>query len=568
MSNGIIAAADTAAPRAEGWVHLDDWSPGVWDNTYIAVDGQIISAPLGAGNPDATFCCASLPGGGLGPLPARAAVFDFTPDFPGTTATLYVTGFICNPGLASGDEELVILLEGDDGTNHYVIAYSIIPQTSGSHFITGPTSTNPSTSDVFGSPYPAWTRISSQPVIGDPDYVIPTPVLVFPTSVVTDAHGGQGHLWCYPPVSAPTTFAAQDLIDPMTSGNTGPVICDDSRVIVPGPVTYSWPVSGGVATNENICFTDPPESQDFGMQNTILAAESPWGYGAWGSISVGELLLVKKYGGAVVVIGDIDAPSSVISLPGVESVGNFVGRAAPTNIGVVYCSENRGAWAWNGGNVAQKISLQLRDDFYDAFNGIIPSENFGFYVQKWQNWLLFSNNLLYDADTNAWWPLYPRNGMGNEMVIGQTFFWFSQARAGSQMYAAPLRLGNADDYGTDWYSRFDSLIPAPHWQWASLPIHLVPTADRTVDIRQVVLRVSSPDSTGGSVTVTIGSWTATTDDTIGLFPTTFRFNAGTGALGLSDIEVLITADNDAGSAPILHSLDIAYNIRAGVPTDN
>jgi len=568
MSNGITQAADQNTARVEFYCHIDDWSPGCWDNTYIVRDGTIVSAPLGAGSPDATFCCASLAGGGLGPLPGIGASFDYPEAYPGTTDTLYVTCFIVNPGLASGDEELVIVVEGDDGTNHYVRAWSFVPQTAGINAIANVTETDPSTSDIFGAPYPAWTRISSQPVIGDPDYVIPTPVLIFPGTVVTDPHGSQGHIWCYPPVDAPTSFAAQDLIDPMTSGNAGPVICYGDRVIVPGPVTYSWPVSGGIATNENICFTDPPESQDFGMQNTILEAEEPWGYGAWGSVSVGELLLIKKYGGALVIIGDIDAPTSIIPLPGVESVGDFVGRAGSTNIGVVYCSENRGAWLWNGGNTATKISAQLRDNFYDDEVGIIPSLNYGFYVQKWQDWILFSNNMLYDADTQAWWPLYPRNGMGNDAVPGQTFFWFSPARAGSQMYAGPIRIATSGPYDGPWVVRFDSEIPAAHWQWVSLPIHVVPTADRVVDVRQVVIRASSPDATGGTITVKIGTWTATTDDAIGLFPTTFRFNAGAGALGLSDLVVEITGDNDAGSAPILNSIDIGYNIRASVPTDN
>jgi hypothetical protein len=100
-------------------------------------------------------------------------------------------------------------------------------------------------------------------------------------------------------------------------------------------------------------------------------------------------------------------------------------------------------------------------------------------------------------------------------------------------------------------------------------MHVVPTADRVVDVRQVIMRLSSPDdSTTATATITIGTWTATTDVLIQAGITTFRFNCGVGALGLHDITVEITGDNDSGSAPILHTLDIGFNIRAGVETDN
>jgi hypothetical protein len=461
-------------------------------------------------------------------------------------------------------------MEGDDGTDHYVLGYSYVPQTTTAHGLANVTTTNPTTPGIFGAPYPAWTRMSSQPVIGDPDYIVPTPVLVFPGSVLTDASTNSGHIWIYPPVGSPTSFSCQDLVDPGVTGVSGQVITYGDRILVLSGVGYSWPVSGGISTNENINFTDPPEGEDYLDQQTILVAEDPWGYGAWGSISVGELVLIKKGTGGVIVTGDIESPNSVIYLPGIQSTGDIVGRANANQIGLIYCSEGRGAWLWNGGNTSEKISPQLRDNFFDCASTVIPSNNYGFYSESWQDWIMFSNNWLFNPDTNSWWCIWPQLGEGNDEVIGQTYFWWTKGRLGYQRYAAPLKIDNVGDYGTNWFSRFDSTVPASNWSWTSLPMHVVPTADRVVDVRQVVLRLSSPDGTAPVATVQIGSWVGRTIDTgttIGRNPTTFRFNAGAGSLGLEDITVQILGENTDGSAPILHSIDIGFNIRAGVAAD-
>lgn len=565
MSNQIIKA--DSGDRVQQWLHLDDFSPGIWDGSYISSANPTISAPLGAAAPGQTFCCASLPQGGLGPLPGIDYINAYEEPFPGTTTSLYVVGFALNPGLQSGAEELIIVLEGDDGTSHYVQAWSTEPATADINSILS--TTNPSTPGFFGAPYPAWTRMSTQPVIGDPGYVVPSPVLIFPSAVLTDGHGDQGHLYAYPPVTDPTSYSVQDLIDPTTSGVTGQVVTYNSRVQVLSGVGYAWPIPGGISTNENINYTDPFGSDAYGNQQVILAAEQPWGYGAWGSVSVGELILIKKSGGGVVMNGDISAPNSVIPLPGIESTGDFVGKADASSIGLVYCSQNRGAWLWNGGNTSQKISSQIQDNFYDASSTVIQSNNYGFCASHWQDWVLFSNNWLFDPDTGAWWILWPTTNNGNSKVIGYTFWWWQQGRLGYQVYAAPLKLGVTGDFSTNWYARFNSETAAGHYSWTSLPMHVVPNATRVVDVTQVIVRCSSPDGTGGTVTANIGDWSATTDGVIGSNPTTFRFNAGNGCLGLSDITLNLTSETATdGSAPIIDSVDIGFSTRARQGSDN
>lgn len=537
------------------WVHIDDFTPGVYDGSWISLAEPKLSAPLGAADAIATWCCGALAAGlGLGPLPALTTTGTWPSAMPGTSTEAFITGFAVNPGLNNADDELIIVFAADDGTSHYQEIWSDVAQ-SGSlnqilNLVTG---THPG---IFGSPYPTWTRMTADGT-GNP-----TPVLVIPMS--DDTTDANGHLYIYPELLAPTAFGVQDLIV-ADSSVTGQVICYGSRVLVLVGINYPWPAGGGINTNENINYTDPPESAEYGNQADVLTAEAPWGYGAWGSVSVGELLLIKKNGGALVVYGDIDAVTSVISMPGVQSVGDFVGKAAAGPLGLVYCSEERGAWVWNGGNTASKISAQLRDSFYDATTQTgMEGNNYGFCVSHWQDWILFSNNYLYNMDTGSWWQLYPADGNGSADVVGHTLWWWNEGRFGNQMYAAPLRFGTSSGLNKNWWYRFDSETPAPHWQWTSLPIHVDTHADRRLDVRQLILRLSDPASTGTcTATVTIGGFSETTVREITNEPQEFRFNVGTGARGVQDIVVQVNGDNSDGGAPVLHSIDLGYQVRAG-----
>ena len=560
--------AATDDQRNYDWIHIDDFTPGVYDNSYISLAEPKLSAPLGAADATATFCCGSLaPQLGLAPLPALTNTFTYTPAFPGTATKLFIVGFIINPGLGNGNDEAVIILEGDDGTNHYVLAYSTSPQTGITNLITGPTITSATVAGIFGAPYPAFTRLNAT---GSPGPPPPPPKITFPTAVTTDARGIDGHLWVYPSVAAPTTFVADDLITGVAatppSSVTGQVVTYASRIICLVGVNYQWPIAGGIGTNENINFTDPPESAIYLNQEDVIVAEEPWGYGAWGTVSVGELFLIKKNGGGLVIYGDIDAISSAVSMPGVQSVGDFVGKASPGPMGLVYCSEQRGAWTWNGGNTAQKISQQLRDNFYDATTGSgMSGNNYGFLAYHWQNWILFSNNFMYNMDTGSWWPIYPTTGNGNAHVTGQTFWWWYEGRFGNQMYAAPLFLTPS---ARTWYVRFDEEVPAPHWQWQSLPIHVTPNADRVLDVRQLVARFSDPSNSGNATaTVTVNGTALTTVTGIPSTPKAYRWDVG--VRGIQDIVIKVTGDNAvSGSSPILHSIDLGYQDRAGVPVSN
>lgn len=546
------------------WLHIDDFSPGCYDPSNQSTFSPVTNQPLGAADITQTFCCSVLKGGSLGPLPAVVPGLDLS-DYGGLNDSdvAVLTGFIVTPQLNDGNYEIIVILEMDNGVTHYVVAASYEPGDS-VNLISGPTNDSATTPGFFGAPYPAFTRANADGDAGPPP---PGPILVFPGSVATDANGANGHLWIYPELDDPTSYTAQDLI---VSGSsiTGQVITYGDRIICIVGVNYDWPAGGGILTNENFNYTDPPESTEYGNQQTIMAIETPWGYGAWGTMSVGELILIKKYGGAVVLNGDINVPSSIIPLPGVQSTGNFVGRAAATPFGLVYCSENQGAWLWNGGNTSQKISQNINDEFFDLEHDVIESNNYGFFVEHWQKWIMFSGNVWYDTDTNSWWNIFPKSGETIGSLNGSDFFWYCLTRNGNQLLAAPLTMTSDSDAV---YSTLDNTNTSDTYQWQSLPIHVTQEGDaqRVVDIRQIIVRCSDPTGAGNS-TVTVstpnGDFTnasSPTDNPIGTDPTILRFNVGMGAQGLDDIVIRVLAENSTpGPAPIIESIDVEYKVRA------
>lgn len=551
-------------PRAKNqypiqWIHIDDFSPGCYDAGHISTLSPITSQPLGAGYLPNTYSCASIPGGALAPLPGIRTTVPFSTSggIPGGAPYSVITGFSVTP--VSQGHEVFSIAEADNGTLHYVGAVSYLNESTLAA-IAGPTQTVPTQPGIFGSPYPAYTRVGPN--------LPPQPVLVFPSSPSVAVQ----HLWVYPNPNAPTVMQALDI----SGGNViGQVVTYGNRIICLVGQPYQWPAGGGISVNEDLSYTDPPETTNYGNQLSVMAVEEPWGYGAWGTVSVGELIFIKKRGGAVILNGDINVPSSIIPVPGVQPTGMLVGRAAPTPIGLVYCSENEGAWVWNGGNTSHKISRNIRDNFFDLEkSGNIPSNNYGFNCAHWQKWLCFSNNIIMDTDTNGWWKLYPNSTQTSPLnSVGRDLWWYCAGEVGNKLYCAPLKITNSAD---PWYSIFDNTLPSTFYQWQSLPIHVTPSADRVIDIRQIVIRASDPLATGpssSSLNVSIlkqdgtVAWQQTNLTGITGNPTPIRLNVGAGAQGLSDITLSIAGLNRAGagnSAPIIHSIDVGYVVRAGV----
>ena len=406
---------------------------------------------------------------------------------------------------------------------------------------------------TIGTPGLAGTSASATSVPGQP-------VVVFPSGP-PEQPAGTSQVYMYPNPATPSSFVPLRLIQGASGAQSsvaGQLYVHQSRIIVFSSTNYTWPIGSTFFTNENINFTDPPNSAVLGDQQTVLAAEEPFGYGTGGSISAGEFFIVKKRGGGIVVTGDIFSPSVTI-LPGVQPTGNTVGQGASTPMGFVYCSFDNGAWVWNGSNTSQKISQNLDDGFFlpPEFSTGMKSNNYGFYVNSFGDKVYFSNNWMYDTRGGGWWSYYPRKAQG-----GADLFWVQPVN-GNYIYCAQLSFTHPN---LDFMYRFDPATSAQTYQWQSLPFRTT-DRDHRADIREIVIRASCSTNQTDPFTVTIldQNTTVATLTTSGLVvgpgPQLIRFNAPGG--GLSEPAIRVTSTNStAGDSPVIHSIEVGYRLRA------
>ena len=468
------------------------------------------------------------------------------------TVTVSSGGF---PNFAIGGE--VTILSTTSGTA-YVPIGTVITNIVGNTMTlsNNVTVTSGPVTGTLGTPGLAGTSPSSTQTPGQP-------VIVFPNGgPATATIASTGQLYMYPNPATPSTYSALPLITGAGStwqSVTGQVLCYDNRVLCLAGVLYPYPAGTGFTTNENINFTDPPNSVIYGDQMTVLAAEEPFGYGCGLSISAGELFIVKKRGGGIVVTGDIFSPN-VTTLPGVQSTGGFYGRADSGLAGGFYCSLANGAWLWNGGSTSQKISTQLDDDFFlPSVYSTMGSGNYGFFVQCIGDKVYFSQNWMYDTRNNSWWKYHP------DAAQGGVDLYYVNPVSGPFIYAAPLSWSSSST--TNFLYRFNLAQAEQHYQWNSLPIRLS-TQDRVADVREVVIRATCTDSQC-TVTLTIFdkgaiAWGPTTmSGNVDAGPDYIRFN--TAGLGVTEPQFRINVDNAGGGVvdmPIIHGFEVRYRPRA------
>jgi hypothetical protein len=536
------------------FLDIDDFTPGCYDASVLTASSPAntvpgpFPAPVGAADASQTWQCIALRNGGLGPMPANTLVKTLgdlgIETFPPSGQVGYIVGLL-NTGITS-DDEFVVCLEyfvpGSPGTNH-AAAYSAVLATATANLIQGP-ATSTALGRIAGDAYPFATRVAAS----DPTTTVGQMCIAFPCNV-------DGSLNLYPDPAATTVFGVANISD--AGYVAGTIFGHQNRIVVLRNFATSWPVTPSVwSNNDPINYTDPPNSETYPgtTPDVIFVAEEPYGYGAVGSISAGELFMVKTRGGGVVISGDINNPT-VTYLPGVHPTGIQYGKTDSDLNGLYYCALDSGAWLWNGGNVANKISNQLDNNFYSCSNPI-PNQNFAYFIHRWGELVLFSNNWVFDSLAGGWWRLL------NPSTA--SFFWYTHGFAVNQLYAA---VPKTTDVTSDVLYKFDRTVPASSWQWQSLPIRVA--EDRYIDVREVQMRYSNPYGGTGTFTIQISAidannnlvnaQTFTWNSAVNR-PTMQRLNIRAQA---EDITIRVAAQaNTAGQpAPVVHSLSIGYRTR-------
>lgn len=550
-----MAEGGAKKPDSRGLSFFDitDFSPGIYDNSVIAfgtpandVPG-IFPAPPGAADATGTFGCMAEPNGGLGPGPARGG----TPGQAGLSlADMTFVGFTnvditaMTGSFQTDDDELVFGVTFDIGggsqtTNFfsYVVggggSYNAI-QGAVYNFVTG-------AKNFCCFPFTTVMEDSGQI----------QPVVVLP---LTAPDGPNSNLLVYPSLAAPTTFSTDQV-----ASTCGTAFGHQGRIVAIQPNNgYGWPVAPSIFPNEGFSYTDPPQTETWPHQFETFGPENPFGYGAFTSVSAGELFAIKCRNGAVIIQGDLNNPT-VTSLPGVRSTGVLYGRSDTDANGSYYCSDKQGAWVWNGGNAAMKISAQLDDNFFRVSNAITDTSYYGYYCQRWGDWMLFSNNWIFNSTTGAWWRLSDPT-LGEDG--GDSFYWYVPGFDARYMFCARQ---NCTNTSTKFLFEYDRTIPGSSFSWQSLPIRL-PVEDRTSTGRELVIRASNPYGDAApqiiatliddkSNTSTLDTWTMTPGiDTV----QEARLNA---ALRQTTTVAVKLVCSGTTYAPVVHSLSMGYRTR-------
>lgn len=268
----------------------------------------------------------------------------------------------------------------------------------------------------------------------------------------------------------------------------------------------STPINIVTSAFEEAYFTDPPDSITFNTTPNTYSTEGYSGYGAWGSMSTGELLLVKSGGGAVVVSGDPGFPSSDIFLPGVKGTGAVWGKAVTCQAGLAYVTESDGVYVWNGGNTASKISSPIPDEacirteLLSNFSASEDQESWGpvAFNDNLGNYCFFANNWVYDSLNNSWWQCEDPN------ILSFGTFSHSSAQSDRYMWALPSRIiSNTSLSGPQMVLPylFDIKTMWNNYTWISNPIPAGGTG-ALATLTDVEIVVSNPTTTPATVRIT------------------------------------------------------------------
>lgn len=572
---------------------ISDFSPGIYRYSLGGAAGMpttyAVNAPLGSAA--SAFRCINKPGVGLIPFPdySSFAAFTFTPT---QSETVIPPVFCCGLGAVGAMsttfpigltspfkiQDLVVVelsfranWTGSNGTNNPSnAAFRFVPNTSGAAFFATPEQLSEVHNNTFASnPLNIYTGAifaqSQFTYTGDPNISYK---LVWVDGGIAGAAAGEQYTPSQTANSAQiisNNGSGSEVVGYGVYGHEGRLITFLSN----GTAEFSSSNGGAnglqALNNESIAYTDPPFTATYtanpSTNSNSFPAESASGYGAWGSVSTGELFMVRQGFGGMVVTGDFAAPSSATKLPAVIGTGRLVQRATMCSVGLVYVTEADGVYAWNGGNTSAKISTQIPDDACvrtDLTPANCTGGNIHHDVQN--NLVFFANNWVFDSINNSWW------NCEDPSVLNLAVF--ARSSSTSEFMWAMNGTGTGASQNTFNLYGFDFETRANNWVWVSNPLPV--SVGNLISVSWVEIVASNPTSSPCTITITPTAPPGQTPIAAGNQPQSVTFSIPplasgyreSSRLGYTDynVELSITANNPntALAAPVLHSINIGY----------
>lgn len=171
-------------------------------------------------------------------------------------------------------------------------------------------------------------------------------------------------------------------------------------------------------------------------------------------------------------------------------------------------------------------------------------------VVGWGDWIVTSNDWLYDTNLGGWWKLNPS--------FSHAFYGVSYD--GNNLYAAAV-----EPTAEVAIERYNRTVPSTSYNWLSYPIRLPQgSKDHNYSVQEVVVRAQGQGTVQITVTGIPGStFAASPSDTL-TFTTTDQpsmqiMRSGIVAQDVT-IEITSTGDPISGSpAPIVYSVALGYS---------
>lgn len=544
---------------------IRDFTPGIYSNTNFQ-GALALSAPLGSAQETNTYRCIGYPNGGLGPLPTYYAKYTL----PTSSATRVVVGLITIGRVTtftapanSLPDNIYIWTDESAGGTLRTLKFFRLNVSSGTPVVTDLTTISVKLSGAtIGNLNTFVTAVNGQDstiaLINSPGAVSSerTRILLSPTATV----GSPMFVWNWPYVNNTTThtslFTFPSQADPIhdtlqnfedaTSGPIFPaayVIAHESRIIYETEgLNYDGDYSTSGYSGSRV--SDPPEytilfspSQYYSVENSVA------GYGAWGSISTGELILINKSQGAIQISGDLLFPT-VTKLPGVQGTGQWTSKGISCSRGFLYAVHKGGIYSWNGGNLSQKVSSQLRDDFFER-----ATTTFGVSMQStlWNDWVMYPNNFFLDTLSGGWWRIDNPS----------EFMWTTWDYSCSDSRFCIAAIDSYASGSTNQIAAFDRTKLASSWSWQSQPIPQ--SVGTKIQVQECEILATS--LTGGTITVTLTG----SDNTLSTVTFTLialsqpqRLRMRLASQEWNVIVRIVATDVGFGSAPILNEITLFF----------
>lgn len=513
---------------------LNDFSPGVFSAGALPSS----AVPPGAAQETNTYGCISLPGGGLGPLPVRETVASTS---FGHASMGGATNAVAISGIGSTFEfDSHVLFCVPSVSKYYMTRLN--PATNQLELVAfKPTGAAAAVSyaemlSYSNFPYGTDLNYGLSPVTNKASHIL------LGRLTIPDAAATGGHATYFEFDSVGAEFQAQY----------------PARVVGEafGFGQRNNAISG-VPDQTKLLYTAPAS-----LPNPLVGQLSLLGFlggETYGVVSTGELLIVSKGRGALRISGSLEYPT-ITELPAVVSTGLQSMRAVPTSLGLLYAVDQRGVFVWNGSNISEFVSPQLR---YDFFNRATPThdESGGQSIQAaaWRGWAVFPNGFLFNPDTKSWWIM--EDLAGTVEVVYWTnndgkLYGIRDTVAHTNAQISPLV-----SYGS---------TKRTSYSWQSHPIPVAPHG-RLVRVNDIEIRVIPSAGETQTVTVTLtnseGTTVTETFTFLALSTQTIRLRRTTSCLGFDVIVRVQASSGSSNPAPVVDSVSLSW-VEAGVFGDD